>query len=222
MRHFDFVEIGTSYFESAGEQPFKNGLSVEPVAEYLYRLPELPGRVKVNAAALAEEDMPPTRSVDLHLVPEATIKALDLGYWLAGCNSINTPHPLHTRYMNPDSHFLAKRPEKLTCASMDLVSLGLVETRKVPAVTYAELVAGHGVASVGLLKIDIEGYDLVLLGSILDYCAASSHPLPTHLMVEQGSLTPRREQVAMRKRLTGLGYALVSDGNDLIMERGGR
>ena len=50
--HYHFVEIGTSYFNTEIEKASNNcfGLSVEPIINYLNKLPNKPNVIKVNKA----------------------------------------------------------------------------------------------------------------------------------------------------------------------------
>ena len=67
-RHFDFIEIGTSDFNTLLQKADDSvvGLSVEPLVDYLERLPERARVTKVNAAVSDRSG-----SMEIYYVPDA-------------------------------------------------------------------------------------------------------------------------------------------------------
>ena len=86
-----FVEIGTSDFDTLAHrffaEGFWTGVSVEPIASYLERLPTRPGFTKVNAVVSDVDGFQ-----ELFMVPEETIKALGLPEMAKGLSSLIQDH----------------------------------------------------------------------------------------------------------------------------------
>lgn len=138
--HFDYVEIGTSDFETLVEimpESYK-GLSVEPIIEYLEKLPNVSGNTKVNKAISNRNG-----EATVYYVDEKTIQEHDLPSWVKGCNSINKPHPSIT-----DSN--------------------LISTRKIEMISFSSFVEQFGIESIDFLKIDTEGHDFIILENMLE------------------------------------------------------
>jgi hypothetical protein len=92
---YDFIEIGTAFFDTLIEKATdERGLSVEPISEYLDKLPNKPNVTKINGAVVADED---EKGLDVFYVEEADIDRYNLGVWMKGCNSVGKPHDFHTR-----------------------------------------------------------------------------------------------------------------------------
>src|SRR5210317_642737 len=94
MPHYNFIEIGTSNFDTLIQKASNDtvGLSVEPMTHYLEQLPNKDNVKKINCAISfdnTEDD------VDIYFIPESIIKENNLSHWLVGCNSINGYHPAH-------------------------------------------------------------------------------------------------------------------------------
>ena len=85
MPHYDFIEIGTSDSNTlvARAKPSMRGLSVEPVRQYLDRLPNRPLVKKVNAAISNVSGI-----TDIYYVPDAVRIVHGLPSWMKGTNSI--------------------------------------------------------------------------------------------------------------------------------------
>ena len=198
MTHFDFIEIGTSDFNTLAERagPQHRGLSVEPIKKYLSRLPVKPLVTKVNAAV---SDKPGQCVV--HYLDEHTIQAHGLPNYLRGCNSIDSPHPTVSRWLQKKG-----------------LPTSLVRKDTVPKITYCDLIQRFGVSSVDLLKVDTEGHDGVILRSLIACCEQQPSLLPKQIVFESNKLTDRREVNYLIKLLEAHGYELVSRGHDTKMK----
>lgn len=135
---YDNIEIGTSDFDALIESAEGNGISVEPVKEYLDNLPDRDGWIKEN---LAISDT--TGSIEVYYV--APDKAEGLPRWVRGCNSVGSPHPT----------IMKQWPEIIECSIVECVRM-------------ADLLERHGVTDVGFLKVDAEGHDGTIVGSYLN------------------------------------------------------
>jgi len=183
-KHCDFVEIGTSDFDTLIEMatPETVGISVEPIRYYLERLPNPPGVTKVCAAISAACGyaevwwLPPDRIEELGFMPD-----------YRGCNSFGKPHPT---------------------VLADLRRRGLDEEEfvvsEVPVLTFVDLVRICEIGSIKFLKIDTEGHDCTIIHSLLDAAAV----LPETIKFESNTLTPSGELAATVERLGTSGYRI--------------
>lgn len=138
--HWDFVDIGTSDFDYS-----KNGkvLLVEPILTYLNNIPNKDNITKANYAIGLNHGL-----IDIHYIPPDVIDKHDLPYWLRGCNRIGEQHPLVTQHVGFDKN--------------------LVVVEKVKMITFTTLCGVYAIESIGVLKIDTEGYEIEILKSILE------------------------------------------------------
>lgn len=159
---FDFVEVGTSDFDSLSQSAGLDtqGISVEPIRYYLDRLPDLPGVRKICAAVGTAAG-----TAEVFYVPDHVIQQQGLPYWIRGCNSVGDYHLQHRLF----------GIEHLVC----------VET--VPQVTLWEIFQENSVTELDLLKLDTEGQDC---GILLDFWIRSNQSvLPGCIKFESNQLT---------------------------------
>lgn len=184
MAHYDFVEIGTSDFAtligSATEETV--GLSVEPVKEYLDRLPNPPNVKKVCAAVSNESG-----ELELYWVPDSLRVAHRLPDWVKGANSVGCPHQIVVRY-------LKKRG----------LPLDLIHTTKVPVIRMRDLILDHEVASVDYLKIDTEGHDMRIMQDVVELIKEGWTVMK--IKFESNQLADKEALCKITQDLTELGY----------------
>ena len=91
---YDFIEIGTSNFDTEIEQANDDiiGISVEPIKKYLDDLPNKKNVIKVNSAI---SDVDEEGTIKLYYIPEDVIRKNNLPDYLIGCNSIGKYHDNH-------------------------------------------------------------------------------------------------------------------------------
>jgi FkbM family methyltransferase len=196
LRHYDFIEIGTSDFNTLIQKagPETVGLSVEPMTDYLERLPDKPRVRKVNAAVSVRSGF-----LDLYYVPDAVRKEHGLPSWMKGTNKIGAPHPTVERY-------LAKHGLPAT----------LMRRRRVPVLSVERLFREYRVGSVDYLKIDTEGHDAVILGAYLDMVERRPTLKAGRILFESNALTAREDVAALSERLRGLGYRVETRRQDTL------
>ena len=97
VKHYDFIEIGTSDFDTLIEHAEDNtvGLSVEPIKHYLDNLPTKLKVKKINCA-IAFDNI--EKLCNVYYLSEEVIKQYRLKKWLRGCNSINDYHYQHKHF----------------------------------------------------------------------------------------------------------------------------
>jgi autotransporter strand-loop-strand O-heptosyltransferase len=164
--HYDFVEIGTSDFDTLIETSDDNtvGLSIEPIKYYLDRLPERKN-VKKLQLALSDTD----GFMDIYYIPNEKIVEHSLPFWVRGTNSINKPHP-----------FAVKKIGKEIYDSV-------VKIEKTPTITWDTLVKQEKIKSIGFLKIDTEGHDHIILNDYLKLCELNPNLLAEKIQFEYHS-----------------------------------
>lgn len=142
----DFLEIGTSDFGTLIECCMDHtvGISVEPIKEYLDKLPNKPNITKVCAAISIDDS---TDDLDVYYIPADIIESSGLPNYLRGCNTIGKYHPLHIEFNV--TH--------------------LVKIKKVKQIAISTLLASFNVRKIRYLKIDTEGSDCYILQNFLKY-----------------------------------------------------
>lgn len=196
LRHFDFVEIGTSDFNTLLQKagPETVGLSVEPMGFYLDRLPDKPRVTKVEAAVSDRSGV-----LYLYYIPDDVRREYGLPSWMKGTNKIGEPHPTVMRY-------LAKHG----------VPASIVRRRKVPVLSVAELFRKYRVGSLDYLKVDTEGHDPIIVGAYLDEVERRPALKAKRILFESNALTRRDVLAGITGRLERLGYRVETLRQDTL------
>jgi FkbM family methyltransferase len=181
--NFDFVEIGTSDFESlAIESPNKRGLLVEPIKYYLDNLPNNSNQIKANYA-LSDKN----NKVKIFYVKPEDIKKYNLPDWVRGCNSINKPHPTIKKLLG-DNHD------------------NIIKVDTVECITWKKLIKEFNIKSIDYLKIDTEGHDYIILIEYIKICNSHSNLLANKIIFENNSLSNKDEVLDLISKFKILGY----------------
>jgi len=161
--HYDFIEIGTSDFDTLIELSDDNtfGLSIEPIRYYLDRLPNKKN-VKKLQVAISDND----GHLDIYYIPDDKIQEHSLPWWVRGSNSINHPHPFTIKEIGEELYN------------------SIVKIDKVPAISWDTLVKQENIQSIGFLKIDTEGFDHVILKDYLKTCETNPKLLADKIKFE--------------------------------------
>jgi FkbM family methyltransferase len=193
---YSFIEIGTSCFETLIEKADDNtvGLSVEPIAAYLNKLPNRKNVTKVNCAVSGSNKF---ELLSLYYVPEETITQHGLPHWLRGCNSIGAYHTQHEL--------------------LKIKHLVAVET--VPCVTIGHLWEAYNVQAVEQLKIDTEGMDAKIMLQLWHYITSHGKRCqwPKECRFESNELVPDYEVAEVLQRYQAVGYKIVHSEYDTIL-----
>jgi len=189
--HYDFIEIGTSDFDTIVEKsaPDAVGLCVEPVGLHLAALPERPNVKKIHAAVSFDNT---SGYCDVYYIRPDIIANLGLPDWLRGCNSINEPHLQH---------------RKLRCTH----ALTVDKVRMMPI---SALISENNVESIDLLKIDTEGGDCSVLKWFFVELLKKPSLAPNRIVFERNSLTNEAELKFILKLYSALKYSVESEGSD--------
>jgi hypothetical protein len=100
---FDFIEIGTSDYDTLALQPgadTKRGVSVEPVSLYFDKLPDRSNLTRIQAAVVDKYRRGEQRSTRMHFVSPALLaEHPSWPEWVRGCNSAGKPHPAAASFL---------------------------------------------------------------------------------------------------------------------------
>lgn len=88
-----------------------------------------------------------------------------------------------------------------------------IEQRVVPTIRLTTLLAKHGIESVDLLQVDVEGYDYQVVRSALD-----SNLFPAIINYEHCHLVPR-DRLSCKHLLDKCGYSFIEVGKDTLAVR---
>ena len=210
---YDFIEIGTAFFdtliEKANDEQY--GLSIEPISEYLDKLPNKKNVTKINGAVVADED---SNGLDVYYITEEVIDKYNLGIWMKGCNSIGKPHDFHIGYFHCPWTW-HHHPDRKSLPTTNLFAMGLVTKKTISCYTYKNLIDAYNIGKVKELKIDTEGYDCKILNSVLKYYSNDPGMLPDLISFESNAHSDSNEVAEITQKLINLGYHISykEDGN---------
>lgn len=196
--HYNFIEIGTSDFDTEIQTCADTdvGISVDPILFYLQRLPAKPHVMRV-LAAISDTD----GFVDAYHVPEDSIRAYGMPDWVRGCNSIGAHHPTVANMLKE--------------AGIDPATV--IHKTSVPKFSMTTFLRMYNVSSCDYLKIDTEGHDTVILCNYIEAVKAGITQPAKRLCFEANSLTPAALVDGMILLLTDLGYALETRDDNVVM-----
>ena len=138
--YLDYIEIGTSDFDTLLQSTDLTGISIDPLSIYLDRLPNKDNNTKLNVAI---SDF--NGECDVFYITPEDIEKFNLPSWLRGCNSIIKPHPSALQILN----------------EFELVDL--YQKKKINVLTWDILIRTKNIIGVDYVKIDTEGHDSVKL-----------------------------------------------------------
>jgi hypothetical protein len=143
---YDHVDIGTCDFEVADGvfSPDKNYLLVEPMTEYLDRLPTGNNIKKENSACSNQ-----CGSFEIFYVPESVILELNLPLWMKGCSKVNEPHEVVLNYL-------------MSCG----IDQSVIKSKTTNVISFNKLVEKYNIEHIANLKIDTEGHDHIILNEV--------------------------------------------------------
>lgn len=203
-RKLDFLEIGTSDFNTliqaaaaAPDGDKAHGVSVDAMQIYLDRLPALPTCQKLNAAVVGYEPHPAELDV-YYMDPDDIIKH-NLPEWLRGCNRVGHPHQTTAKLL----------------AEKNLPFL--MQHRRVPVVSIAELLRQTKGCHIRKLKVDVEGLDPELIMGYVRFLWQNWQCYADEIVFEFNELSSEPAQHRALEALGFVGYRLQdTDGDDLI------
>jgi autotransporter strand-loop-strand O-heptosyltransferase len=194
-KYYDFIEIGTSDFNTLIELSDDNtiGISIEPIKYYIDRLPNKKNVIKVQSALSTIDG-----NVDVYYIDEQKILDNKLPWWIRGSNSISNPHPFAIKELGEDLYN------------------NLVTIEKVPTISWKTLIETYGVESIGYLKIDTEGHGHIIMRDFLNYCREHSFPIPNKITLEYHDGVSNKPEID--KLVSELSdYKLIREVSDITL-----
>lgn len=195
----DFIEIGTSHFETLiqSSKNFEKGISIDAVKYYVDSLPDKNNVKKLNIGISDKNG-----SANIYYIPANIIKCLGLPMWYYGCNSLNKYHPYH----------VDNKLEKY------------VTIEKINIIPVYELFYKNKIKKVKFLKIDTEGHDCIILESLYNYIKFLPKSFyPDKILFERGHdsdvnkiYLDKTEYII--KIYENIGYKLLEKKWDVTME----
>lgn len=194
--YFDFIEIGSADFDTLIEKADNQtrGITVEPLSDYLDKLPDRENVIKVQAA-ISDKD-----GTDLiYYIDESKIKEHGLPEWTSGSNSLGKPHDFLIKFYGQEFYD------------------SLVQTKEVKTITFDTLVTTYNVQQIKHLKIDTEGHDHVVLKGYLDVCKKNPKLLAETIICEYDKLVSNIEEMDKVLKEFENYYHVVKGKNDCFM-----
>ena len=194
--NLDFVEIGTSNFETLAQtcDDTQTGISVEPLQFYLDYLPERPNVQKVRAAISHKKT---DDTMQLFFIHPDSIKTRNLPVWFKGCNMIGGYHPLHIEYKLQD----------------------IVQIESVPVLNVDEFFKLYNIRTIKFLKIDTEGHDSVILDGLFEFIQKNGYTYcPSRIQFESNENMSRNTLERIISMYATIGYKVISRGYDTLLE----
>jgi hypothetical protein len=194
INDYDYIEIGSNFWDvmSMTHKDLK-GLIIEPIKQYLYKVPENLNCIKVNLA------ISNTNKEDgfMYYIPPNIIYENKIVDCFIGMNKLDDFHTGHK--------------------SNNLTSF--VEKEKCQVITYFNLLKKYNINYVDFLKIDTEGHDCTIINNILDDLEFNSdYILPRYIYFENNGLTELDIRNNTINRLNKYGYVHIytKDDNTLM------
>jgi hypothetical protein len=145
--YIDFIDIGTSDFRYTIPKEGECGIYVEPIKFYLDKIPDYDCTKKFQGAVMEK------RTVEkIYYLNPDILHSYALPYFLRGCNRIGEVHPAIIR----------------ECKHKSLDYSKLISISEVSCITMRDLVNVFSVDRVGVIKIDIEGYDCQIVQQVVE------------------------------------------------------
>ena len=193
---YDFIEIGTSDFETEIQECSEDavGLSIEPIARYLENLPNKKNVTKVNCAISNYDG-----KIKVFYLSEENIKKYNYPDFLRGCNSVGTVHPTLKGFA-----FNIVVPD-------DLISCDEVDVK-----TLNTLFKEYNVETIKHLKIDTEGHDCTILECYYDICFENNKLFADKITFENNELTNQDHLSKILKKFKLFNYSFVTGYNSIL------
>lgn len=187
--HYNFIEIGTSDFETEIQTCPDSaiGLSVDPILYYLQRLPAKPNVMRI-LAAISDSD----GFTDVYHVPPEIIQQCNLPTWVRGCNSIGKPHPTVYNLLKDNG----ADPN------------AFIQKTRIPQFSMCTFLQMYNVSSCDYLKIDTEGHDVVILSNYIEAIQKHITKPALRICFEANELTNSILTEGIIALLTDIGYEI--------------
>jgi len=198
MKDLDFIEIGTSNFDTLIQtcEDDSVGICVEPIKHYLDQLPNKKNILKVNVAITG--DLVHNKKIKIYYIPEEVIMKEKLKVFFRGCNKIGDFHPLHIKH---------KLTHLVKIDDVDLINIG-------------DFLKNNNIRKIKYLQIDTEGHDINIMNGLYRYI----HKLPkeyhpTEIKFETNSNSSTNEVDGVIEKYSRLKYTVVSRNLNTLIRK---
>lgn len=194
MVFYNYIEIGTCDFTTEIEKENnKIGISIEPLKYYFDKLPEKEDCIKLNIGISDKSE-----ELDLYYISDDNVQKYHLHPDIRGSNSIYTEH----KYIHST---IKELNQKL---NLNLTYNDIISCEKISCISLYELYKNYNIKNVGLLKVDTEGHDKVILHQFLNDIK-SNDKLPFLIIFESNYLISQYDLINLYHRFIDLGYDLL-------------
>jgi len=197
MKFYDFIEIGTSDFDTEIQKnDEKVGVSIEPIKYYLERLPDKKNCIKLNMGVSDYNG-----KCIVNYLSEKTIQKYNFPKWVRGCNSINSYHKTVSSLC------------KTKCIDIETIS----EKDEVDVSTLYQIMNKLCIDCVYFLKIDTEGHDIIILKKFYEEIQNNMY-LPHVILFESNILSSNDDVNEIINLFSKKGYDLIENNHDTILK----
>lgn len=196
LNFLDFIEIGTSDFETELQTNNGNGISIEPIKYYIDNLPDKSNVTKINIGISNYNG----KSV-VYYVPPENIEKYDFPWWIRGCNTINSYH---------------KTVESI-CKGQKINIEDVTTSYEIDVKTLFSVFMEKQINGVYYLKIDTEGHDTVILKKFYEDITSNIY-LPHKILFESNCLSNETEINEIITLYESKGYDLIYKDNDTLLK----
>jgi len=199
MAFYDFIEIGTSDFDTElQKEDDKVGISIEPIHYYLDRLPKKDKCIQLNIGISDYNG-----SCTVNYLSEQTIQEYGFPEWVRGCNSINSYHTTVAKI----------------CVQRGLDIEKISNKDFVGVLTLYTLMNNLSIGGVYFLKIDTEGHDTIILKKFYEELQAVQNTLylPHSIQFESNVLSTNESISQTIDLFISIGYEVLSMGEDTVL-----
>lgn len=197
MTFYDFIEIGTSDFDTEiDKNDNKIGISIEPIKYYLDRISNKQNCIKLNLAISNYNG-----KCTVNYISEQTINKYNFPGWVKGCNSINTYH----------------KTVKNLCEERGIDIEKISQHDSVDVTTLYTVMYALSIGGVYYLKIDTEGHDTIILKKFYEEIQNTIY-LPHVIQFESNVLSTSEDINNIIILFTSIGYDLMEKGIDTILK----
>jgi FkbM family methyltransferase len=205
MPIYDFIEIGTSDFETLIDTATDDmyGLSIEPIQYYLDRLPVKQNVKKINCAVSNNNGW-----IDINYIHPDTLQQYNLPDYLRGCNSIGKVHPT----------------AQMIVRNNNLDESAIFRKDRIRVIDFETLCKEHDVEGIRYLKVDTEGHDCVILQNMFSYAQSNPDIMPQKILFESNILSNDRDIIDVILEASKYNYKVVYSetggwGGNTLLER---
>lgn len=235
-KYYDFIEVGTAdwgtlthycaYDEArasdAGRYIWSNlddlrwarGLAIDPIAEHLDALPDLPQVEKIEAAM--DEWSGEHR---FYFVSPENIEKYK-GKYSAHFSADWWSWPVDVFRFAGSLGSLGKTHPNLDFMLESIGRTDLLDSKPVAVLDWGRLCEKYQVRAVDVVQLDCEGKDCAVIRGMLRYCTSNPRALPRVIHFEANHLTSQEEIESTLLSLAKYGYQVVyRTQNNILVER---